>query len=29
MHMIFQKLVDYPPKEPSPGGEDFTPPVDL
>jgi len=29
MHMIFQKVVDYPPKEPSPGGENYTPPDDL
>jgi hypothetical protein len=27
--MIFQKVVDYPPKEPSPGGENYTPPDDL
>ncbi|MDX1484732.1 MAG: cupin domain-containing protein [Alphaproteobacteria bacterium] len=29
MHMIFQKVVDYPPKEPSRGGENYTPPDDL
>ena len=29
MHMIFQKLVDYPPSVPSRGGEDFTPPANL
>ena len=29
MHMIFQKVVDYPPKEPVPGYEDYAPPEDL
>ncbi|MCZ6814371.1 MAG: cupin domain-containing protein [Alphaproteobacteria bacterium] len=29
MHMIFQKVVDYPPKEPSRGGENYTPPDDF
>ena len=29
MHMIFQKMVEYPPKEPSAGGENFTRPEDL
>lgn len=29
MHMIFQKMVEYPPKEPSPGGEDYSPPDHL
>jgi quercetin dioxygenase-like cupin family protein len=27
MHMIFQKVVDYPPKEPVPGHEDYVPPA--
>ncbi len=26
MHMIFQKVVDYPPSEPAPGAEDYRPP---
>lgn len=26
MHMIFQKMVEYPPTEPQPGHEDYTPP---
>ena len=29
MHMIFQKLVDLPPKEAQPGQEVYTPPADL
>jgi mannose-6-phosphate isomerase-like protein (cupin superfamily) len=29
MHMIFQKVVDYPPKDPVPGHEDYTPPKEL
>jgi hypothetical protein len=29
MHMIFQKIVDWPPKEPVPGRERFVPPTDL
>ena len=29
MHMIFQKVVVYPPKEPSPGHEDYLPPPEL
>ena len=29
MHMLFQKMVDYPPKEPSPGGEGYEPPEHL
>jgi mannose-6-phosphate isomerase-like protein (cupin superfamily) len=29
MHMIFQKMVDYPPKVPSSGGEGYTPPTHL
>jgi hypothetical protein len=29
MHMLFQKVVDYPPKEPHPGFEDYTPPENL
>lgn len=29
MHLIFQKMVEYPPKEPVPGQEDFTPPASL
>jgi mannose-6-phosphate isomerase-like protein (cupin superfamily) len=26
MHMLFQKVVEYPPKEAAPGQEDYTPP---
>jgi mannose-6-phosphate isomerase-like protein (cupin superfamily) len=29
MHMLFQKVVQYPPTEPVPGHEDYTPPKDL
>ena len=29
MHMIFQKMVDYTPKEASKGGENYSPPADL
>ena len=29
MHMIFQKMVQYPPTEPVPGHEDFRPPENL
>ena len=29
MHMIFQKMVVYPPKEPVPGHEDYKPPENL
>ncbi len=29
MHLMFQKVVDYPPKEPAPGQENYTPPTDL
>ena len=29
MHLIFQKMVVYPPKEPVPGQEDFQPPPSL
>ncbi len=29
MHMIFQKMVEYPPKVPSAGGEDYEPPTSL
>jgi gentisate 1,2-dioxygenase len=29
MHMIFQKMVDYPPKVPSPGGEGYAPPTHI
>jgi mannose-6-phosphate isomerase-like protein (cupin superfamily) len=29
MHMLFQKVVDYPPKEPVPGQENYTPPDDV
>ncbi len=29
MHMLFQKVVEYPPKEPVPGHEDYTPPDNL
>ncbi len=29
MHMIFQKVVQYPPKEPVPGHEDYQPPASL
>jgi hypothetical protein len=29
MHMIFQKVVEYPPKDPVPGQENYAPPADL
>jgi mannose-6-phosphate isomerase-like protein (cupin superfamily) len=29
MHMIFQKVVEYPPTEPVPGQENYAPPADL
>ena len=29
MHMIFQKMVDYPPKTPVPGHEDYVPPTNI
>ena len=29
MHMIFQKMVVYPPKDPSPGGSSYTPPAHI
>ena len=29
MHMLFQKIAKYPPKEPVPGWEDWTPPGDI
>ena len=29
MHMLFQKVAEYPPKEPIPGWEHWTPPTDL
>jgi quercetin dioxygenase-like cupin family protein len=29
MHMMFQKVVEYPPKEPVKGHEDYEPPTDL
>jgi gentisate 1,2-dioxygenase len=29
MHMIFQKVVEYPPKEPVRGHEDYAPPAGL
>ena len=29
MHMIFQKMVAFPPKEPVPGHEDYAPPASL
>ncbi|MCH7486115.1 MAG: cupin domain-containing protein [Proteobacteria bacterium] len=29
MHMMFQKVVHYPPKDPVPGHEDYEPPKDL
>ncbi len=29
MHMLFQKVVEYPPKEPVVGHEDYQPPADL
>ncbi len=29
MHMLFQKVVEYPPKEPAPGQEDYMPPAGL
>jgi hypothetical protein len=29
MHMIFQKVVSYPPREPAPGQENYVPPPEL
>ncbi|MCZ6884871.1 MAG: cupin domain-containing protein [Alphaproteobacteria bacterium] len=29
MHMLFQKIVDYPPSTPVPGHEDYTPPSNM
>ena len=29
MHMIFQKMVQFPPEEPVPGHEDYAPPAEL
>jgi gentisate 1,2-dioxygenase len=29
MHMIFQKMVEYPPKTPVPGHEDYAPPTSI
>ncbi|OGA95973.1 MAG: gentisate 1,2-dioxygenase [Burkholderiales bacterium RIFCSPHIGHO2_12_FULL_61_11] len=29
MHMLFQKVVSYPPKDPTPGQENYTPPTHL
>lgn len=29
MHMIFQKMVEFPPKVPAPGQEDYAPPASL
>ncbi|KZM49677.1 gentisate 1,2-dioxygenase [Labrenzia sp. OB1] len=29
MHMVFQKMVHFPPKEPVPGHEDYHPPLSL
>ena len=29
MHLIFQKVVEYPPKEPAPGQENYTPPSEI
>jgi hypothetical protein len=29
MHMIFQKVVHYPPSEPVPGHEGYVPPASL
>jgi hypothetical protein len=29
MHMIFQKVVSYPPTVPSPGHENYAPPTEL
>jgi mannose-6-phosphate isomerase-like protein (cupin superfamily) len=29
MHLLFQKVVEYPPKEPGPGQESYTPPTEL
>jgi len=29
MHMIFQKMVEYPPEEPQPGFEDYKPPENV
>jgi mannose-6-phosphate isomerase-like protein (cupin superfamily) len=29
MHLMFQKMVEYPPKVPSEGGENYTPPTEI
>jgi hypothetical protein len=29
MHLLFQKVVEYPPKEAGPGQENYNPPTDL
>jgi hypothetical protein len=29
MHLLFQKIVSYPPNEATPGHENFRPPSDL
>ena len=29
MHLLFQKVVDYPPDTPVPGAEDYAPPEDI
>ena len=29
MHLLFQRVVQYPPKEPAPGQESYTPPTEL
>jgi hypothetical protein len=29
MHLLFQKVVEYPPKEAGPGQEGYAPPTDL
>ena len=29
MHMLFQKVVEFPPKEPVPGQENYTPPSEI
>ena len=29
MHMLFQKVVSYPPKDPTPGQENYQPPTHL
>ena len=29
MHLLFQKIVEWPPDEPPPGQENFKPPTDI